>query len=185
MILTKTVCSLYQYKELLAVFQLGLDHNFTISSTWVSTKENFVADRLSRHIAGNPRTEWSLDLIDFQTILNLLTWTPETDLFASHLNNKLPSYCSRARDPHSSWVDAFTLNCNGKKMLLFLSFQHYRKNVKETSKRQSRKHGHDRTSPSQQRVVSTVPMSVQSSSISTSSKHKQKVVSIYVTAVTT
>ena len=69
-------------------------------------------------------------------------------------------------------------------MLLFLSFQHYRKNGKETSKRQSRKHGHDHTSPSQQHMVSTVPVSVQSSSVSTSSKHKQKVVSIYVTSVT-
>ena len=62
-------------------------------------------------------------------------------------------------------------------MLLFLSFQHNRKNLKETSKRQSRKHGHDCTSPSQQHMVSTVPASVQSSSVSASSKHKQKVVS--------
>ena len=104
------------------VFQLGFDHNFTISSTWISTKENFISDRLSRCIAGNPRTEWSLDLIDFQTILDLLTWVPEIDLFASHLNNKLPSYCSRARDPHSSWVDAFTLNWNGKKCYCFCPF---------------------------------------------------------------
>ena len=104
------------------IFQLGVDHNFTITSTRVSTKQNFMADKLSRRIEGNRRTEWSLSLGDFQIIMGLLTWAPEIDLFTSHLNNKLPYYCSRARDPHNSWVDAFTLNWNGKKCYCFCPF---------------------------------------------------------------
>ena len=105
------------------IFQLGLDNNFTITSTWISTKANFVADKLSRHIEGNPRTEWSIDLTDFQFIMGLLPWYPDMDLFASHPNNKLPLYCSRARDPQSSWVDAFTLNWHNKKCYCFCPFR--------------------------------------------------------------
>ena len=104
------------------IFQLAQDHKFTIKSTWLSTKANWIADRLSRRILHNPRTEWSLDFTHLQTLLNTLSWCPDIDLFASHLNNKLPIYCSRARDPHSSWVDAFTLNWHDRKCYCFSPF---------------------------------------------------------------
>ena len=84
------------------IYQLGVDYNFTIKSTWLSTKENFVADKLSECIEGNPRTEWCIPLDELIFILSTLPWIPDIDLFASHLNNQLPMYCSRARDPHSS-----------------------------------------------------------------------------------
>ena len=55
-----------------------------------------VADTASRQI--ETRTEWTLDWKVFQSICQRF-YTPEVDLFASHLNRQVPKYVLRYPDP--------------------------------------------------------------------------------------
>ena len=83
--------------------------NATAQITYISTKDNFRADSASREF--NDRIEWSLDDHTFQQ-LRYLAPLMNFDLFVSHLNNKLPLFCSWNRTPGCSHVDAFTFNWN-------------------------------------------------------------------------
>ena len=57
-------------------------------------------------------TEWSLHLQVFKQICQ--KWfTPHVDLFASHLNHKLPLYVSPVPDPKAWDIDALNINWTG------------------------------------------------------------------------
>ena len=79
----------------------------------LSGSQNSAADSLSRSKQiKNPRTEWSLDISTMKFISKHLSFTPNIDLFASHLNYKFKLYSSFKPDPFAMHVDAFTLNWN-------------------------------------------------------------------------
>ena len=67
-----------------------------LRASHLSGKENTIADALSRGRA--IPTEWPLHRPTVQQIFNVLD-TPHIDLFASHLNNQLPTFCSRHVNP--------------------------------------------------------------------------------------
>ena len=92
------------------IFDISHKYKFTLQCTWLSTKANSRADRLSRKLDLNPRLEWSIPKDMFHDFCAILKFEPDIDLFASHLNSKCTNYCSRMTDPHSIRVDAFTLN---------------------------------------------------------------------------
>ena len=69
--------------------------------------ENVDADHESRQFTEN--TEWELNPEIFEMICD--KWgSPDVDLFASRLNNKVESYASWIPDPGASFVDAFSVN---------------------------------------------------------------------------
>ena len=69
---------------------------------------NVMADLLSRSNQVQS-TEWSLHLQVFKQICQ--KWfTPHVDLFATHLNHKLPLYVSSVPDPKAWDIDALNIN---------------------------------------------------------------------------
>ena len=78
-----------------------------LSARHVPGAQNTQADQASRRF--NDSVEWSLSTDVFQTIS--AAWGPfDIDLFASRLNNKLPSYASWRPDPGAQFTDAFCFN---------------------------------------------------------------------------
>lgn len=80
--------------------------NLWIFASYISSKNNFVADEESRR--SSDETEWSLSQKAYKMISHRFG-TPEVDLFASYINHKCEKYISWRRDPGSFAVDAFTL----------------------------------------------------------------------------
>ena len=74
-----------------------------LDARYLPGQSNVLADLLSRRdqVIG---TEWSLHL---QAARALRVWgSPSLDLFATHLNAKLPLYCSLVLDPQAVFKDA-------------------------------------------------------------------------------
>ena len=78
-------------------------------------------------------TEWSIDEKTFSKIKSLAP-DIEFDLFASHLNNKLPQFCSWIPVPGSSHIDAFTFDWNSKICYCFPPFSLIGRCLKEIKK---------------------------------------------------
>lgn len=84
-----------------------IEHQIWLIATHIPGKLNTKADYQSRNF--NDQIKWQLNKNNFEKVC--LLWNkPEIDLFASHLNTKLPIFCSWKADPESSFVDAFTLD---------------------------------------------------------------------------
>ena len=81
------------------------DHNMLLEARYLPAQSNVLADLLSRRnqvLAA----EWSLLPQVAKKIIR--TWgSPTIDLFATHLNAKLPLYCSLIPDPQAVFEDAF------------------------------------------------------------------------------
>ena len=93
------------------IFDLVTSLGGKVHCVHLSGSDNSAADGLSRSKEiKHFRTEWSLDKSTMKFILQNLTFTPNIDLFASHLNYKFKPYCSFKPDPFAMHVDAFTLN---------------------------------------------------------------------------
>ena len=96
-----------------------IERQIWLSVTYIPGKDNVVADYESRTQSGD--TEWSLNVEVYQTIID--KWgTPDIDLFASRLNNKVDKYVSWKPDPFAMHIDAFTLSWNGPLMYIFAPF---------------------------------------------------------------
>ena len=78
---------------------------------------------MSRKLTLNPRVEWSIPQKSLDSILKVLNWQPDMDLFASHLNNKFAHFCSRTTNPHCFRVDAFTVNWKPYRCYCFCPFR--------------------------------------------------------------
>ena len=94
-----------------------IQKNIWLSAVHIAGKLNTSADNRSRNFSD--KHEWALNKSQFQEIYKAF---PEldVDLFASRLNNQLPTYCSWKPDPGCTYVDAFTLNWENLKFLPFL-----------------------------------------------------------------
>ena len=96
--------------------------NSSIISTHLSGILNGKADFLSHHSIRNDRTEWCISPETKPFILEHTEFTPNIDLFASHLNYQITPYCSLKRDPHSFRVNSFTLDWNNWRAYAFPPF---------------------------------------------------------------
>ena len=79
-------------------------HNMLLEARYLPGQSNVLADLLSRRnqVLG---AEWSLHP---QVAKIIRKWgSPTIDLFATHLNAKLPLYCSLIPDPQAVFEDAF------------------------------------------------------------------------------
>ena len=80
-------------------------HNVLLEARYLPGQSNVLADLLSRHnqvLAA----EWSLLPQVAKKIIRTLG-SPTINLFATHLNAKLPLYCSLIPDPQAVFEDAF------------------------------------------------------------------------------
>ena len=83
-------------------------YHITLKARHIPGCVNVMADLLSRSNQVQS-TEWSLHPQVFKQICQ--TWfTPHVDLFATHLNHKLPLYVSPIPDPKAWDVDALNIN---------------------------------------------------------------------------
>lgn len=89
------------------IWQWCENKNLWIHASYISSKDNAVADRESRRL--RPETEWSLSDTAFVRLTDAFG-IPEIDLFASCINAKCKKYFSWHRDPGSLAVDAFNVN---------------------------------------------------------------------------
>ena len=86
-------------------------YHITLKARHIPGCLNVMADLLSRSNQVQP-TEWSLHPQVFKQICQ--KWfTPHVDLFATHLNHKLPLYVSPVPDPKVWDIDALNINWTG------------------------------------------------------------------------
>lgn len=85
--------------------------NIIIQSTYVNTKENVVADKLSRTKVDN--SDFMLSPSYFSVICRKFG-IPEIDLFATYQTKQCDRYFSWKADPMSEGIDAFTQNWDCK-----------------------------------------------------------------------
>ena len=82
----------------------------SLQAIHLAGKKNSLADALSRGKV--VPTEWSLHPVVVKHVFNILG-TPHVDLFASHLNHQLPTFCSRHNHPEAWRVDALSFDWTG------------------------------------------------------------------------
>ena len=88
-------------------------HLFKVIYAWGYATEtavgnkNVIADALSRR--RSVPTEWTLHRPTLQQVFNILD-TPHIDLFASHLNNQLPVFCTCYPHPQVLATDAHNID---------------------------------------------------------------------------
>ena len=89
------------------IWEWAIERNIWLLSTYIPGKANAEADKLSRSL--NENTEWALSKEMFKKLIEHFPGL-EIDLFASHLNNKLPRYVSWLSDAKATYCDAFSLD---------------------------------------------------------------------------
>ena len=89
------------------IWEWAITRNIWLISAFIPGKINTEADKLSRVL--NENTEWSLSNEAFN-VLHSKYPDMSIDLFASHLNNKLPVYCSWFPDVKAKYCDAFSIS---------------------------------------------------------------------------
>ena len=98
------------------IFDIVFQNNMVLSVTFIRGKNNFFADSTSRSVLTNTNTKWSLHK-DSITLLIDNGLSADMDLFASHLNNIVPRFCSWYPCSNSYMVDSFNLKWSGYKCL--------------------------------------------------------------------
>lgn len=76
-----------------------------LTAGYINTKQNVVADRLSRDRSSN--SDFLLSEKYFHKVCKKF-WVPGIDLFASHVTSKCAVFYSFKPDPYAIGVDAFT-----------------------------------------------------------------------------
>ena len=87
------------------IWNICIKANVYISAAHIPGKHNIIADIASRNF--QDAAEWMLLPSAFK-ILTKVFGLPEIDLFASRLNNQLPSYASWMPDPGAKFIDAMS-----------------------------------------------------------------------------
>ena len=87
------------------IWRRAVSYQWILYISHIQGSFNVIADQLSRRVEIS--TEWSLSPRDFQRILS---WNPElqVDLFATSLNNQLPTFISPCPDEKAAAIDALS-----------------------------------------------------------------------------
>ncbi len=97
--------------EVRSVFRVVVDLDMILIAIYVAGRLNVLADSLSRRDQVL-RNVWSLNQAIFQWICHI-TGEPWVDLFATHLNKKLPLCISPIMDPQALAVDTLSYPWKG------------------------------------------------------------------------
>ena len=90
------------------LFNLIHNSDAHVQITYINTKDNITADRLSRQVLRNEATEWEISCESFELIKCLCHIKLDIDLFASTLNKKLKRFAAWAGDAGAEITGAFT-----------------------------------------------------------------------------
>ena len=112
-----SMCNTFRNKLVNKIYTVLAELQARISITFVSGASNVIADEKSR-VFTSVTSEWTLDKDTFQLIFSRFPEL-EIDLFASHLNNQLPLFCSWMPTPGCFHTDAFTFDWNSKLCFCF------------------------------------------------------------------
>ena len=74
------------------IWQWAIDRNIWLSAAHTPGVDNYEADQLSRNL--NRNLKWRVTDEVFSQMLKAFPFLPTTDLFASRVNAKLPTYVS-------------------------------------------------------------------------------------------
>ena len=91
------------------IWKLAEEKQIILSASYIPSRENIDADRLSRLV--NSDAEWELAHYAFKQIINAFG-IPDIDLFATRNNRKCKKFCSWLPDEEAFQINAFTLNWN-------------------------------------------------------------------------
>uniref|UniRef100_A0A0A9WIU8 Enzymatic polyprotein n=1 Tax=Lygus hesperus TaxID=30085 RepID=A0A0A9WIU8_LYGHE len=94
-------------------------HDIFIRATYISSSENFRADRASRQYP--LESEWSLSQNYFDLVTHHLG-LPEIDLFASSITTKCSTFVSWVPETKAVAIDAFTISWSNLKFYAFPPF---------------------------------------------------------------
>ena len=102
------------------IWEMCIENNLWISAAHIKGKENCIADKLSRNF--NLDSEWMLNTKILKESIKILNFTPEIDMFATHLNCQFKKFISFYPDPYAIATDAFKFNWSGYKFYAFPPF---------------------------------------------------------------
>ena len=87
------------------IWRLMFRRSIALHVNFLPGNYNVRADRLSSGTTIS--TEWSISDADYATLLHLVGFVPQIDLFATVLNNRCELYMSPCPDPRAVAIDAF------------------------------------------------------------------------------
>ena len=105
------------------IYSLIFNNNMTLSVSFIKGKNNYFADSTSRSVVKNIHTEWSLGSDTVSLLKTKYGLQPDIDLFASHLNNIVPKFCSWYPCPGTFLVDCFNLDWSKFNCFMFPPFR--------------------------------------------------------------
>ena len=91
--------------------------NIQLTAAHIPGKQNIIADRESRvcHVD----SEWMLSPRYLHQSLNLLSFKPDIDLFATQINRQFSDYVAHRPDPEAKFTDEFTMDWSDLKFYAF------------------------------------------------------------------
>ena len=105
----------------LDVWQFYIKYDLHLTTAYIPGVLNEVSDDESRNFKSKDK-EWMLNPKSLTTTLETLKFTPEIDLFSSHVNKQFPPYCTYRRDPDAKSMDAFSISWSYIRFYCFLPF---------------------------------------------------------------
>ena len=90
-----------------------MKNNIQLTAAHIPGKQNIIADRESR--VSHVDSKWMLSPRYLHQSLNLLSFKPDIDLFATQINRQFSDYVAYRPDPEATFMDAFTIDWPGLK----------------------------------------------------------------------
>ena len=90
------------------IWSMCIAKGIWISASHIPGRNNNTADCMSRKF--NENKEWKLSPVIFRKITKTLDFSPNVDLFASHLNYQISEFVSWLPDPGAMAIDAFSIS---------------------------------------------------------------------------
>ena len=82
-----------------------MKNNIQLTAAHIPGKQNIIADRESR--VSHVDSEWMLSPRYLHQSLNLLSFKPDIDLFATQINRQFSDYVAYRPGPGAKFIDAF------------------------------------------------------------------------------
>jgi hypothetical protein len=111
------------------IFKLAESNSISLYASYIASRDNYIADKESR--ADDDDSDWMLDREIFLKFCNDLNFSPNIDLFASHLTRQCKVFVSWHPDPESTYVDAFTLDWEKFRFYAFPPFSMIARSLKK------------------------------------------------------